>query len=135
MKIQEPTVVVTANEKVQTNEEAQVYVHDLDLIVTVHLLEETPAVQSLGKLCEHHGYSYEWVSCQKPRLTKQGKKILCKTDNCVPLVVPGLSSSSSTSPSQDSSSTPSSTSSSPTSERSDELAPGNWSLKGDNGFE
>ena len=49
-----------------------------------------------------------------------------------PLVVLGLSSnsgasSSISSPSQDSSSTPKSTSSSPASERSDELAPGNWS--------
>ena len=40
---------------------------------------------------------------------------------------PGLSSSSSASPPHDSSSTSTSTSSSPASERSDELAPGNWS--------
>ena len=64
-----PIVVVTANGEVQTNEEAQVYVHDLDLFVTVQLLEETLAVLSLGRLCENHGYSYEWVSGQKPRLT------------------------------------------------------------------
>ena len=32
-----PTTVVTANGEVQTNEEAQVYVHDLDLFVTVPL--------------------------------------------------------------------------------------------------
>ena len=64
-----PTVVLTANGEVHTHEEAQVYVHDLNLLVTVQLLEETPAVLSLGKLCEDHGYSYEWVSGQKPRLT------------------------------------------------------------------
>ena len=34
-----PTTVVTANGEVQTNEEAQVYVHDLDLFVTVQLLD------------------------------------------------------------------------------------------------
>ena len=50
-----PTVVVTANGEVQTNEEAQVHVHDLDLFVTVQLLEETLAVLSLRKLCEDHG--------------------------------------------------------------------------------
>ena len=44
-----PTVVVTANGEVQTNEEAQVYVHDLDLFVTVQILDDTPAVLSLGK--------------------------------------------------------------------------------------
>ena len=88
------TTVVKANWEVQTNEEAQVYVHDLGLFVTVQLLEETPAFLSLGKLCEEHGCSYEWVSGHKPRLTKQEKKIKCKTHNFVPLVVPGLSSSS-----------------------------------------
>ena len=54
-----PTTVVTANGEVQTNEEAQVCVHDLDLFVTVQLLDETPAVLSLGKLCSEHGCSYE----------------------------------------------------------------------------
>ena len=53
------TTVVTANGEVQTNEEAQVYVYDLDLFVTVQLLEDTPAVLSLGKLCEEHGYTCE----------------------------------------------------------------------------
>ena len=61
-KIQEPHCGVTANGEVQTNEEAQVYVHDLDLFVTVQVLEETLAVLRLVKLCEDHGYSFEWVS-------------------------------------------------------------------------
>ena len=55
-------MVVTANGKVQTEEEAQVYVHDFDLFVTVQSIEETLAVLSLGKLCEDHGYSYECVT-------------------------------------------------------------------------
>ena len=38
---QDPTTVVTANGEVQTNEEAQVYVHDLDLFVTVQILDDT----------------------------------------------------------------------------------------------
>ena len=77
---------------------------------TVQLLEETPAVLSLGKVCKDHGYSCEWVSGQKLRLTKDGKSIVCKTDKFVPLVVRGLSvnsgsSSSSTSLPQESLST------------------------------
>ena len=51
-----PTVVRSANGEVHTHEEAQVFVRDLSLFVTVQLLEETPAVLSLGKLCEDHGY-------------------------------------------------------------------------------
>ena len=54
-----PTTVMTANGEVQRNEEAQVYVQDLDLFVTVQSLDETPPVLSLGKLCSEHGYSYE----------------------------------------------------------------------------
>ena len=117
-----PTVVLTANGEVHTNEEAQVFVYDLDLFVTVPILDDTLALLSFGKLCEEHGYTYEWASGQKPRLIKEGKTLVCKTDNFVPLVVPGLSTSSgsnssSTSTSQDLSTT------SPAQERSDELAP------------
>ena len=54
-----PTTVGTANGEVQTIEEAQVFVHDLDLFVTVKLLDETLAVLSLGKLCSEHRCSYE----------------------------------------------------------------------------
>ena len=53
-----PTTVITANGEVQTREEATVYVKQLDLFVKIMLLEETPAVLSLRKLCEGHGYTY-----------------------------------------------------------------------------
>ena len=54
-----PVTVITADGKVQTNEEANVYVKEVDLFVTVKLLEDTPAVLSLGTLCEAHGYFCE----------------------------------------------------------------------------
>ena len=107
----------------------QLYVHDLHFFVTVHLLEETLAVLSLGKLCEEHGYTYEWASGQKPHLTKDGKNILCKTENYVPSVVPGLSSSSSKSSSSTSPPQDSSTSLNPANSRSNEEAPGNWRVE------
>ena len=66
-----PTTVMTANGEVQTREEATVYVKELDLCVTVMLLEETPAVLSLGKLCENHGCTYHWASGQKPHLIRK----------------------------------------------------------------
>ena len=92
-----PTTVMTANDEVQTRDEATVYVKELDLFVTVMHLEETPAVLSLGKLCEDHGYTYHWTSGQKPHLTNSGKRINCKKANYLPFVVPGLSTSSSAS--------------------------------------
>ena len=62
-----PTTVVTANGEVLTKEETTVNVRELDLSVTVMLLEDTPAVLSLGKLCEDHGCNYHWTS-QKPHV-------------------------------------------------------------------
>ena len=99
-----PTTVVTANGEVLTKEEATVYVRELDLFVTVMLLEDTPAVLSLRKLCECHGNNYHWTTSQKPHHIKNGRKIDCNTANYVPFVVPSLSTSSSTSSSPTSSS-------------------------------
>ena len=90
-----PTIVITANGEVQTHEEAIVYVKELDTLLTMKVLENTPAVLSLGKLCDENGYSYEGINGQKPHLIKNGIRILCNTENFVPIVVPGLSSSSS----------------------------------------
>ena len=92
-----PTTVITANGEVQTHEEATVYVKELDILLTMKVLDNTPAVLSLGKLCDENGYSYEWINGQKPHLIKDGIRIICNTENFVPIVVPGLSSSSSAS--------------------------------------
>ena len=101
-----PTIVITANGEVQTHEEATVYVKELDIFLTMKVLEDTPAVLSLGKLCDEHGYSYEWINGQKPHPIKNGTRIQCNTENFVPMVVPGL-------PTRSSSSVPSSTSMTP----------------------
>ena len=85
-----PTIVITANGEVQTPEEATVYVN-----LKMKVLENTPAVLSLGKLCDENGYSYEWINGQKPHLIKDGIRIPCNTENFVSIVVPGLSNSSS----------------------------------------
>ena len=92
-----PTIVITANGEVQTHEEAIVYVKELGIFLTMKVLENTPAVLSLGKLCDENGYSYEWINGQKPQLIKDGIRIICNTENFVPIVVPGLTSSSSAS--------------------------------------
>ena len=120
------TTVVTASGEVQTNEEVPVYVHDLNLFVTVQLLEDAPAALSKGKLCEEHGCTREWANGQKPHLTKDGKTILCKTENVVPVVVPGLSSNSGASSSSTSLPQGSSRSSDPARFRSDEAVSGHW---------
>ena len=44
----------------------------------------------LGKLCEDHGYLFEWASGQKTCLKKNGVRINCNTENHVPIAVPDL---------------------------------------------
>ena len=60
-----PTTVLPANGEVQTNEEATVYVKELEISLTMKVLEDTAAVLSPGKLCDENGYSYEWINGQK----------------------------------------------------------------------
>ena len=96
-KSRSPTIVITTNGEVQTHEEATVYVKELDIFLTMKVLENTPAVFLLGKLCDENGYSYAWIIGQKPHLIENGIRIQCTTENFVPIVVPGLSTSSSSS--------------------------------------
>ena len=44
-----PTIVITANGEVETHEEATLYVKELDIFLTMKVLENTSAVLSLGK--------------------------------------------------------------------------------------
>ena len=92
-----PTIVITANGEVQTLEEATVYVKELEIVLTMKVLENTPEVLSLGKLCDENGRSYEWINGQTPQLIKNGIRIPCNTENFVPIVVPGLFTSLSSS--------------------------------------
>ena len=75
-----PTKAITATGEVQTHEEATVYVKELDIFLTVKVLENTPAVLSLGKFCDENGYSYEWIRGEKPHLIKNGIRIPCNTE-------------------------------------------------------
>ena len=67
-----PTIVITANGEVQTQEEAIVYFKELDIFLTMKVFENTPAVLSLGKLCDENGYSYEWINFQNHISFKTG---------------------------------------------------------------
>ena len=83
-----PTIVITTNGEVQTHEEAIVYVKELDIFLTLKVIGNTPAVLSLAKLSDENGYSYEWINGQKPHLIQDGIRIICNTENFVPIVVP-----------------------------------------------
>ena len=102
-----PMTVLLANCEVHTHQEATVYVKELEKSWQWKFFEDTPAVLSQGKLCDEHGYSYEWINGQKPHLIKNGIRVQCNTENFVPIVVPGLSTSSSSSLLSSTSMTPS----------------------------
>ena len=65
-----PTTVITADGSINATEEATVYVKDLDMFVTVQLLKDTPAVLSLGKLCEENGFHTSGTKVKTPILSK-----------------------------------------------------------------
>ena len=97
-KVQNPIGVLIANREMQTLEAAQVFAHDLK-----HWENSVKTTDTLmsGSAVKNHGWPKRW------------RQFLCKADNFVPRVVPGLSTSSgsnssSTSPTQDSSSSSSS---------------------------
>ena len=84
------TTIITANGEVQTNEDATVYVYDLDFFVTIQILEDTPEVLPLGKFCEDQRYSYEWTSGQQIQLINNVRKYKCNTENfceCCPRII------------------------------------------------
>ena len=74
---------ITANDEVQTNEEATVLRQRVGKNSWQwKSLQDTPAVSSPGKLCDEHGYSYEWINGQEPHLIKKKKgiRIQCNTE-------------------------------------------------------
>ena len=77
-----PTIVITANGEVQTHEEATVYVKELDIFLTMKVLEDTPAVLSLEKLCDKNGYSYEWINGEKSHLIENRCSNIVQNGKC-----------------------------------------------------
>ena len=75
MQSRSPTIVITVNGEVQTHEETTVYVRELDIFLTMKVLENTSVVLSLGKLYDENGYSYLWINNQKPHLIENGIRI------------------------------------------------------------
>ena len=73
-----PTCDLPRPGAVHINEYAQVSVHDLDLFVTVQLLDETPAVLLLHQLCSERGYSFEWKTAKLHNWPRMGRQVLVK---------------------------------------------------------
>ena len=81
-----PRRIQTANGIIEVNREAYVYVEDLEIWVWAMLVVDSPAVISLGVLCQEYGFTYLWKAGQRPKLSKGSKVIYCVTENFVPAV-------------------------------------------------
>ena len=79
-KSKESCLILTANGSIVTTEAATLYVRDLDTFITFQLLEDSLAVLSVGKLCEEHVSSNEWMERPSPALTKHSKIAKCKSE-------------------------------------------------------
>ena len=102
-----PTIVITANGEVQTREGATVYVKELDIFLTMKVLEDTPAVYRKESFAMKTDTHMNGSTVKKPHLMKNGIRIQCNTENFVLIVVPGLSTSSSSGSHPSTSMTPS----------------------------
>ena len=90
-----PTIGMTANGEVQTHEEATVYVKELDIFLTIKSSRTRQQYYRLESFAMKTGIPTNGSMVKKPHLIKDGIRIICNTENFVPIVVPGLSSSSS----------------------------------------
>ena len=85
--IAEPFAVETANGAVTIESEVDIYVRELDVHITAHLLQDTPTLLSLGKLVKEHGFFYIWKPGQAPYLQKGDFKITCWPQHDVPYII------------------------------------------------
>ena len=71
---------MTTNGTVETDEEATVYIKDLDMFFCVKLVDDSPAVLLLTMSGETMGLSHFWTTVEQPILTKDGIKDDCRSE-------------------------------------------------------
>ena len=66
----------TANGSTSTSDVAEIVVDELDETVKPHVLDETPAVLSIGRRCMKMGYAFHWMPGKLPFMVtpKQGQQ-------------------------------------------------------------
>jgi len=82
-----PIAIQTANGDVTARDEVEMYVRKLGMNVTAYLLDNSPNLLSLGKLCKNDGLDYVWKHGEEPYLRKgKGPRIPCPQQNNVPTI-------------------------------------------------
>ena len=91
-KLRDPIPLRTANGISWAEEATQLYISKLGLYVEAIILENSPAVLSLGKLVEDEEFEYHWKPGETPYLERKAPyiKIMCLPTHNVPFLVPGV---------------------------------------------
>ena len=82
-----PICLATANGSTRADEEADLTVDALHKPFSAYILDETPAVLSVGVRCMQQGYSFVWPADGKPYFIRPDRKvILLNVDGMVPVI-------------------------------------------------
>ena len=84
--IAEPFRIQSANGTVVVDKEVQIFVPALNASVWAQLMDNCPAVLSLGILCSKQGWNYEWRFGHNPTLSKGTRRITLTPHHDVPMV-------------------------------------------------
>ena len=82
----EPFRVQSANGTITVEEEAQIHVPALNIWIWAQLVEDCPAVLSLGTLCGKQGWNYEWKNGDHPTMSKGPTSITLTPHHDVPMI-------------------------------------------------
>ena len=67
-----PTLLHTANDVVEAREELRLWVDQLGVSESMLVLDSTPWVLPVGKICMEYGMSFNWDPFQAPTITLPG---------------------------------------------------------------
>ena len=80
----------TANGEVPANECADLFVKELNEAIEPYVLEDTPAVLSVGMRCMKLGYTFIWPKYENPYfITPSGMIVQLEVKDDIPYIVPG----------------------------------------------
>ena len=83
-----PVMLNTANGVIEGDREVPMQLLALGSEISPTLLDSTPAVLSVGKLCMEEGYDFIWRKYKTPYMTTpEGKKLTLQVDQNVPFLV------------------------------------------------
>ena len=91
-KTSRPVRLSTANGKIEVDTVVDIYIDELDVTVEAFVLEDSPPILSIGRLCKHHGFACVWAGDQDPVLygSKFRTAIQLRIKSDVPFLLPRI---------------------------------------------